>query len=680
MPRPGSTVPKTGAGGQAADSAVDPAAQPAPAQPTSARPAPAQSAPARPAPAQPTSAQPGAAQPTLAQHIADARRVTTMPAGQASPAATSGPSPDAAPPSEPASPCEHAGPAAATSETGRLDARGGLPLLPAMLVAIAGGLALAAAFPPVGFWPLAAVGPGLLVVSLWRRSLRGSFAVGLGFGLAFFVPLLSWLINVAWYAWGALAVAEAVIFALFAIGQRLMLRLRAWPAAVACWWVAVEAFRDRWPYAFPWGRLSMSQAQAPTVRWVAYGGPPLLTFLVALAGTTLAWLLLAPRRTSRSMASRSVTPRRMPLRLAARWSGARWPAARRADDAAPLSAVPAAVGRRVVPALAFAAAAGVALAGAALPAGQWGASSPTAEVAAVQGNVPRAGTFAKQVQETIVTENHAAATEQFAAQVRAGSRPAPDLVIWPENSTDIDPGLNPYVYATIAGAVGMINRPVLVGAVLDNPRRNTGELWLPGRGPVAIYVKRQLVPFGEYIPFRGLISSFSSLPSLQPVDFTPGHGAVVFRVGKIRLGDVICYEVGFDNLVSSEVSAGANLLTEQTNDADFELDGQLGETLQQLAMARIRAIEFDRGMIVSGTTGVSAIIAPDGSLIAHTRTWQRAVLEARVPLLSGSTLAERAGEAPEIIFSALALAALAWAIAGAVMARRAAKAPQVRGV
>jgi apolipoprotein N-acyltransferase len=539
-----------------------------------------------------------------------------------------------------------------------------------MLVAIAGGLALAAAFPPVGFWPLAAVGPALLVVSLWRRSLRGSFAVGLGFGLAFFVPLLSWLINVAWYAWGALAVAEAVIFALFAIGQRLMLRLRAWPVAVACWWVAVEAFRDRWPYAFPWGRLSMSQAQAPTVRWVAYGGPPLLTFLVALAGTTLAWLLLAQRQAPRAVASRSVTPRWMPQRLATPWS-----AGRRADalPAAPARAVPAAVGRRIVPALACAAATGVALAGAALPAGQWGASSPTAEVAAVQGNVPRAGTFAKQVQEAIVTENHAAATEQFAAQVRAGSRPAPDLVIWPENSTDIDPGLNPNVYATIAGAVAVINRPVLVGAVLDNPRRNTGELWLPGRGPVAIYVKRQLVPFGEYIPFRGLISSFSSLPSLQPVDFTPGHRAVVFRVGKIRLGDVICYEVGFDNLVSSEISAGANLLTEQTNDADFELDGQLGETLQQLAMARIRAIEFDRATIVSGTTGVSAIIAPDGSLIAHTRTWQRAVLEARVPLLSGSTLAERAGEAPEIVFSALALAALAWAVAGAVVARRAGK-------
>jgi apolipoprotein N-acyltransferase len=544
-------------------------------------------------------------------------RRTAPQAGAAAPTAPAdSPASAAVPAAAAVSAAADAVPAAGAAR--RADERGGLPILPAMLAAIAGGLALAAAFPPVGFWPLAAAGPALLVVALWRRSLRGAFAVGLGFGLAFFVPLLSWLINVAWYAWGSLALAEAVIFAVFAIGQRLMLRLGAWPVAVACWWVAVEAFRDRWPYAFPWGRLAMSQAQAPTVHWVAYGGPPLLSFLVALAGTTLAWLLLAPRR--------------------------------------------------VVPAFACAAAAGLALAGAALPAGQ--AGGPTAEVAAVQGDVPHDRTLAKQLRETTVTGNHAAATGQLAAQVRAGTRPPPDVVIWPENSTDIDPRLDPFVYDTIAGAVTQINRPVLVGAVLEHPERNTGQLWLPGRGPVAVYAKRQLVPFGEYIPFRGLISSFSSLPSLQPVDFTPGHRAVVFRIGKVRLGDVICYEVGFDNLVASEVSAGANLLTEQTNDADYELDGQLGETLQQLAMARIRAVEFDRTMVVVGTTGVSAIIAPDGSLIAHTRTWQRAVLEARVPLLSGSTLAERLGEWPEILLSALAVAALGWAIAAAVAQRR----------
>jgi apolipoprotein N-acyltransferase len=524
-----------------------------------------------------------------------------------------------------------------------------LPTLPATGVAIAGGLALAAAFPPTGIWPLAAAGPALLVIALWRRSLRGSFLVGLGFGLAFFIPLLSWLINVAWYAWAALAIAEAVIFAVLAIAQRLMLRLPGWPVWVAAWWVGVEAVRDRWPYAFPWGRLAMSQAQAPTVRWVKFGGPPLLTFLVALAGATLAWLVLAQR----PIALRPAAPRRAghPPELLPR--GARG-----------------AIRRRAVPALAFAAAAGLALAGGLLPSGAAAAGSPTTEVAAVQGNVPHSRTLQKLLDETTVTGNHAIATEQLAAQVKAGSRPAPDLVIWPEDSADIDPDLDPYIYATIADAVAAINRPVLVGAVLENPERNVGQLWLPGRGPVAIYVKRQLVPFGEYIPFRSLIDTFSSLPSLQPVNFTAGHKAVVFHLGKVRLGDVICYEVGFDDLVSSEVTAGANLLTEQTNDADFEVDGQLGETLQQLAMAQIRAIEFDRSMVVAGTTGVSAIIGPDGRMIVRSRTWQRALLEARVPLLSDATLAQRLGEWPEIVFSALAIAALAAAVAGELAAWR----------
>jgi apolipoprotein N-acyltransferase len=159
---------------------------------------------------------------------------------------------------------------------------------------VAGGLALAAAFPPAGIWPLAAAGPALLVVALWRRSLRGSFLIGLAFGIAFFLPLLSWLINVAWYAWAALAVIEALIFGLLAVGQRLLLRLRAWPLAVAGWWVAAEALRGTSPYAFPWGSLAMSQAGAPTAGWAAIGGAPLLTFLLALAGAALAWLLIAP--------------------------------------------------------------------------------------------------------------------------------------------------------------------------------------------------------------------------------------------------------------------------------------------------------------------------------------------------------------------------------------------------
>ena len=145
-------------------------------------------------------------------------------------------------------------------------------------------------------------------------------------------------------------------------------------------------------------------------------------------------------------------------------------------------------------------------------------------MAAIQGNVPRARNLPQQLNDSVVTQNHVAATVTpgRTGQGRAAS-PRPTWSIWPENSTDLDPFEYPFIYAELAGAVATINAPILVGEVLQNPQRNVGQLWVPGRGPTTFYVKRQLVPFGEYIPFRSLISSFSSLPSLQPVDFTPGQ-------------------------------------------------------------------------------------------------------------------------------------------------------------
>jgi len=502
----------------------------------------------------------------------------------------------------------------------------------ALLLSAAGGLAAFASSPPLDVWPLAFLGPGLLVLALTGRRLRSSFGCGLVFGLALFVPLLSWLINVAWYAWAALAGAEALIFAVVVIGQRLLLELPGWPALVAAWWVAAEALRDRWPFAFPWGRLAMSQSVAPDVRWVAVGGAPLLSFLVALTSTMAARYVL------------SLLSGRSRLALG---SG-----------------------------LAAVVTAGLVFAGGLLPVDPVG-GAPTATVAAIQGNVPRARNLPQLLNDSQVTQNHVAATDALAAAVKAGRLPAPDVVIWPENSTNLDPREYPEIYADLAGAVAAVGKPILVGEVLQNPERNVGQLWVPGTGPTAIYVKRELVPFGEYIPFRSIISSFSSLPSLQPVNFTPGRDPVVFDVGKIRLGDVICYEVGFDDLVRSEVNAGANLLALQSNDADFELDGQLGETEQQTAMARIRAIESDRALVYASTTGESTVISPTGAVIARTGIWRRAILDERVPLVSYRTLADRVGAWPEYVLVLVTVLALGLAV---VTLRRRRNQPDVSGV
>jgi apolipoprotein N-acyltransferase len=233
-------------------------------------------------------------------------------------------------------------------------------------------------------------------------------------------------------------------------------------------------------------------------------------------------------------------------------------------------------------------------------------------------------------------------------------------VIWPENSTNIDPTVYQPTYQQISSAAAAIDRPILVGAVLQNPMRNAGLLWLPVTGPEPqYYVKRRLVPFGEYIPFRSIISKITSLTQLQPINYTPGRSNYVFRLGQIRLGDVICYEIGFDDLVRSDVKDGANLLTMQTNDATFERDGQTGETGQQLAMARIRAVEHDRAVVVASTTGYSAIVAPNGHLITSSGTWRQAELEAKVPLLGYTTLADRVGPWPEYAIVGLTLAAFA---------------------
>ena len=326
-----------------------------------------------------------------------------------------------------------------------------------------------------------------------------------------------------------------------------------------------------------------------------------------------------------------------------------------------------------MPALALAGSAALALLPAALTLDPVSASAKTAVVAAIQGDVPRARSLAAELDnvELEITSNHATATDKLAAQVAAGQAAKPDLVIWPENSTDIDPMLYPPVYDEIASAAAAIGRPILVGAVLQNPQRNAGVLWLPGKGPTTIYVKRRLVPFGEYVPFRSLISKITSLTQLQPTDFVPGHQTVVFNVGQIKLGDVICYEVGFDDLVRSEVAAGANLLSVQSNDATFEREGPTtAESGQQLAMARIRAVEFDRTVVVASTTGYSAIVAPDGQLISRSGMWTQAELEARVPLLTYTTLAERLGAWPEWAIVAATTLALCLAIGQANAARR----------
>ena len=280
-------------------------------------------------------------------------------------------------------------------------------------------------------------------------------------------------------------------------------------------------------------------------------------------------------------------------------------------------------------------------------------------VALVQGNVPRAG-LDFNAQRRAVLDNHAARTKQLAADVTAGRYPHPELVIWPENSSDIDPLRNADAWAEIDQAVRAIGVPILVGAVLgtdDGHTTNTAIVWDPNTGPGQRHDKRPL-PFAESIPYRDFFRIFS--PYVDRIgNFVPGHHRGAVGIGGVRVAVAICSEVVFDDLVRNGVRAGAQVLAVPTNNATF---GFTDMTYQQQAISRIRAVEHGRAVLIAATSGVSAVISPDGTVEQETALFTPDALVARVPLRSGTTLATRLGSAPEWALVALGLAGVVAAL------------------
>ncbi|MCU1674349.1 MAG: apolipoprotein N-acyltransferase, partial [Frankiales bacterium] len=469
-------------------------------------------------------------------------------------------------------------------------------------VAVLAGLLLDLVFPPHDVWFLAPLPVAALTLACRGATTRAGALVGLAGGLAFFLPLLVWTGTVAGPpAWLALALLQALFFAPLGAALAVVTRLPGWPVWAAALWVGEEALRDRIPFGgFPWGRLAFSQGDTWLTPLAAVGGAPLVTFGVALLGSALAGLAV------RQLA--------VPLVVAAV-----------VLVAAPLVPTP--------------------------------TSGQQVTVAVVQGNVPRLGLDAFS-QRAAVLDNHANATHDLAADVRAGRVPRPDLVVWPENASDLDPYTDPGAAATIGSAVKDVGVPVLVGAVLEGPGdkvRNAGIVWDPLLGAGPTYVKRHPVPFGEYMPYRSLLRRISKKVDLVPRDFAAGRTPGTLTVGPARLADVICYEVAYDGVVRDAERRGGRLLVVQTNNATF---GRSGETHQQLAMGRLRAVEHGRAVLVAATSGVSAVIAPDGRTVARSGIFTRDVLVQRVPLRSAATVATRLGVLPELLLAGLGAAAL----------------------
>ena len=484
-------------------------------------------------------------------------------------------------------------------------------------VALVSGIVGAYAFPKAGIWPFAILSVAGLSWAVHGCRSRTAAWLGFVYGLAFFVPLLHWTgIYVGAFPWLLLATAEAGFMAALGAVLPLLQRLRAAPVWIACAWVLEEALRDRLPFGgFPWGRLAFSQADSPLKWFIALGGAPLLSFAVALAGGGLA---VAALRLSRW----SPRPRMLALDLA-------WP-----------------VGVLLVGALAMAPVHALA------PSGH---PAPPLHIALIQGSVPDRG-LAFEDRAGQVLENHVAQTEKLAAEVAAGKAAQPDLVVWPEDASDLDPYQDAAAAALINQAVQAIKAPVLVGAILQGPgdkRRNAGILWSPTTGPGATYIKRHPVPFAEYLPLRSIATKISSAAKLVTQDMVAGHGNGLLRGGPLPIGDVICFEVAYDDLVRSSVEAGAQVLVVQTNNATF---GHTSETYQQLAMSQLRALEHGRTVLQVATTGASAVINPNGNIVTRSGAlYQPAILTSDVQPITGLTLADRVQAWPEYVLSTLAL-------------------------
>jgi apolipoprotein N-acyltransferase len=494
-------------------------------------------------------------------------------------------------------------------------------LWPLALAALAGA-ALTLAFPPYDLWPVAVAAVAGLALLTHGRTAREGALVGLAAGLGLFVPLLHWTgVYVGPLPWLLLAVVQAAYLVPLGAASALVQRLPGWPVWLGAVWVAQEALRTRWPYGgFPWGRLAFSQADAPSLGFAALGGAPLVTFAVALAGGLLA----------------------LAVRAAAR--------------------------RHLGPAAVAVAGTGAVLAGGlAVPA--TAPDGPTVTVAVIQGNVPRLG-LDFNAQREAVLRYHVDTTRALAADVRAGDAPAPDLVVWPENASDIDPYANPSAARLITSAVEDIGVPVLVGALVGRGEQveNTGIVWTPGSGSGQTYVKRHPVPFAEYIPLRSVARRFSAEVERVRRDMASGQAPGILSVGPAVVGDVICFEVGYDGLVRDVVAGGGQVIAVQTNNATF---GFTPQTEQQLAMSRLRAVEHARTVLVAATSGVSAVVAPDGSVRQRAEVFTRAALVAPVALSDRQSFATRLGAWPEAALCLLALGGAAFGLRRGRARRRA---------
>ena len=493
-------------------------------------------------------------------------------------------------------------------KTGLLQSTG-LPLWAAILLAAGAGAILDGAFPDRAWWFLAPVGVALMLLALVGRGLWTGLVVGLVAGLSFWLIHISWLtLYLGPVPWLALAGLEAIFFGVGLALTAVVLNVgpRVWPSVtgrlgvlpvvVAGLWTAREAISAVWPYGgFAWGRVAISQSESPFNSLIAWVGMSGLSFVMVWLSALAVQLCREPGVRVSVRSATAVAAVALLLAFPA------WPTLQ----------------------------------------------SGTARIAAVQG-ASDAGLFAQNAPGQILNDHLSATLPLVGEPV--------DFVVWPENGIDVDPLRS----ADSARAADYISRvmdaPLIAGTITERDGKfyNTSLLWKTGEGAVDLYDKVHPVPFAEYMPDRAFWRPFApDLIDLVSRDYEIGTRDNVFDIDGIIAGIAICFDIADDQLVHEMIDDRAEIILAQTNNADF---GRTDESVQQLAIARLRAIEAGRTVVNISTVGTSAIITPDGQTLDSLPTWEPGAMVQTVPLSATDTPAMSAGRPLEWFVSGLGLA------------------------
>ncbi|MEO0060969.1 MAG: hypothetical protein RL343_587 [Actinomycetota bacterium] len=485
-----------------------------------------------------------------------------------------------------------------------------------------GGVTSSLAFPREDISPLIFLSVMLIVASVRNSKVLPALGIGFVGGLAFYLSQIEWLsLYLGPVPWLALSILEAAIFAIGMMATAIVWRwLEAKitnsnafknliiASAIATLWTSREWVSISIPYGgFPWSRLAQTQSQTYLAKLVYLGGLGLLTFVIALVSAiALIWILQYRAK-------------------------------------------------RLLPDIASATAVMILLLVPAILKPDASAEAGSITIGAVQGNA-NAGLFANETPGTIL-QNHLAATKLLKTK---GNFKDLDVVVWPENASDLSPFSSASASQAIKKLVNdEIKVPLIFGTITQRGDElfNSSIIWKPGTGPTDYYDKKRPVPFAEYVPDRDFWYRLApDLIGLVSRGYTFGTRDGIFEVADAKLGALICFEIAVDDIGRGLVKDGAQIIISQTNNADF---GHSDETYQQAAFAKLRAIETGRVVVNVSTVGVSAIYSPDGSVIDQVPSFEPAAMLDKLPLRKSNTPAMAIGPVFDLLINLAAAMLLA---------------------